>query len=170
MNSFFKPHPGSIPVKERRRSIFITGLVCCVLYILFLLSMQAFNLLHVTELRGVNYLILWMACIFQVRRWMKKRGTFVPFLQVLSSSLFTGIWSFALYCIFLSLYARYNPYLAGLFVEHAQGFGGDFPTIIVFFEGSGVSIIIAFINMQYFRRYEEGEVLPPNRTEHKKML
>ncbi|MGZ3866310.1 MAG: hypothetical protein ACXVOH_07130 [Bacteroidia bacterium] len=169
-NSFFKPRPGSIPVKERRKSIFFTGLTCCLLYIVFLLSMQQLNLLHVTELRAVNYLILFVACIMQIRHWMKKYATYVPFLQVLSSSLFTGIWSFALYCIFLSIYTRYNTYLGGLFVEHSRGFTGDFPSVIVLFEGAGVSIIIAFINMQYFRRYEEGEVSPPKRSEHKKIL
>ncbi|MGZ3862304.1 MAG: hypothetical protein ACXVPN_16775 [Bacteroidia bacterium] len=132
--------------------------------------MKQLNLLHVTELRGVNYLILFAACMIQIRHWMKKHGTYVPFLQVLSSSLFTGIWSFALYCIFLSIYTRYNTYLAGLFVEHARGFTGDFPSVIVLFEGAGISIIIAFINMQYFRRYEEGEVTPPKKTEHKKIL
>ncbi|HXB41860.1 MAG TPA: hypothetical protein VNZ49_15065 [Bacteroidia bacterium] len=138
----------------------MNGILCCVMYIVFLLLMQAFNLLHITQLRVVNYIILWLVCIYQVKKWITKNGTYVPFLQVLGATFFTGIWSFLLFSIFLFFYTRYNTYLAELFIKHTEGFTGDIPSVVILFEGSGVSIIVAFINMQYFRRYEEGETFP----------
>ena len=157
MNSFFKAKPGRIPVKQMRKSVFMYGIVCCIIYIAFLLLMKTMSLMHLTQLRYVNYLILFFACMYQIRSWMSKNATYVPFLHVFAASFFTGIWSFVLFTLFLVFYTRVDTQLAELFTQHAAAYSQDFPAIVIAFEGSAVSIIVAFINMQYFRRYEEGE-------------
>ena len=116
--------------------------------------------MRVTELRFVNYLILCLVCLYQIKHWIKQTGAFVPFLQVLGTVLFTGIWSFILFSVFLFVYTKYDQELSELFVRKTMGTFPAVPSIVILFEGAGASIIVAFINMQYFRRYEEGEKKP----------
>jgi len=157
MNSFFKSKPGVIPLSQMRKGVLVYGIVCCSMYIAFLLLMKTFNLIQITQLRMVNYLILGMVSVYQIKKWINKYGTYVPFLQVFGATFFMGIWSFILFTLFLFIYSRYDNHVAELFTQNSFGFTGDVPSIVILFEGSGVSIIIAFITMQYFRRYEEGE-------------
>ena len=164
MNSFFKPKPGRIPSSQVRMSIFMYGIACCIMYIGFLLLMKAFHLMEVTQLRAVNYVILFFACMHQIKRLINKNGTYVPFLQVFGASFFTGIWSFVLFTIFLHIYSGYDAQLAELFIKHAAPYSENIPAVVVAFEGSAISIIVAFINMQYFRRYEEGEATPVKKS------
>jgi hypothetical protein len=124
--------------------------------------MKIVGLLHVTELRMVNYVILCLVCLFEIRRWIKLRHNFVPFLQVFGTAFFTGLWSFLLFSAFCYVYSYYDAELRQLFFENTYGVFPNVPSIVLFFEGSAASIIVAFINMQYFRRYEEGEKNPKN--------
>jgi len=150
----------NISLSQMRNSILIYGTVCCIIYIAFLLLMKLFGLMRVTELRFVNYLILCLVCLYQIKHWIKQTGAFVPFLQVLGTVLFTGIWSFILFSVFLFVYTKYDQELSELFVRKTMGTFPAVPSIVILFEGAGASIIVAFINMQYFRRYEEGEKKP----------
>jgi hypothetical protein len=150
----------NISLSKMRNSVLLYGIVCCVVYIVFLLLMKLLGLMHITELRFVNYLILCFISLYQVKRWIKQTGAYVPFLQVLGTVLLTGMWSFILFSAFLFLYTRYDIELAELFVQKTKGVFPAMPSIVILFEGGGASIIIAFINMQYFRRYEEGEQSP----------
>jgi hypothetical protein len=145
-----------LPMNRMIRSVLIHGGICCVLYIVFMLIMRAAGLIHVTELRFVNYVILCLVCLFEIRTIIKRRETYVPFLQVFSTAFFTGLWSFFLFSIFLFVYAKFDTELNYLFRNQDVPVFKNFPSIFVFFEGSAISIITAFINMQYFRRFEEG--------------
>ena len=153
-------HEAKIPFAKVRNSIALYGTISCVLYIAFLLLMKMLNLMHITELRMVNYVILCLVCLFQIKRWVTKTGAYVPFLQVYLTALGTGIFSFALFSIFLFFYSRYDIELNELFIQNSGETLRTFPTVVVFFEGSAISIIVAFINLQYFRRFEEGEAEP----------
>ncbi len=152
--------PANISLSRMRDSVLVFGAISCVLYIAFLFLMKLFGLMHVTELRFVNYVILCFVGLYQIKRWIKQTGAYVPFLQVLGTVLFTGVWSFILFSVFLYIYSKYNLELAELFVNRTMGVFPTVPSIIILFEGAGASIIVAFINMQYFRRYEEGEKSP----------
>jgi hypothetical protein len=146
-----------LPMSKVRTTVLIYGTICCVLYIIFLLLMKAVGLMHVTELRMVNYVILCLMCLFEIRKWIRTRHTYVPFLQVFATAFFTGLWSFLLFSAFCYVYSNYDEELRRLFFENTYGVFPNVPSIVLFFEGSAASIIVAFINMQYFRRYEEGE-------------
>jgi predicted membrane protein len=98
--------------------------------------------------------------LYQIKKWIKETGSYVVFLQVLGTVFFTGLWSFILFGFFLYVYTLYDNELAQLFVQKSMGMFPAAPSIIILFEGAGASIIVAFINMQYFRRYEEGEKSP----------
>jgi hypothetical protein len=120
--------------------------------------MKMLNLMHVTELRMINYLILCLVCLYQIKRQVNKAGAYVPFLQVFFTTFFTGLFSFFLFSVFLFAYTRFDIELGELFVQHVPLSLRQLPTAVILFEGSAASIIVGFINLQYFRRYEEGEV------------
>lgn len=143
-----------------RSSILTYAGIACVTYIVFLLLMKMFNLMHITELRMVNYVLLCLLCIYQIKRWVNKTGSYIPFLQVFCTALFTGILSFMFFCAFLFVYTKFDTELNELFVQNAPETFRFLPSIVIFFEGSAASIIVALINLQFFRRYEEGEVSP----------
>jgi hypothetical protein len=153
-------HAAKISLTKMRNSIINFSLTLCILYIGFLLLMKLFGLMHVTELRMFNYVILCLVCIYQIKRWVHKTGAFVPFLQVFFTTLFTGVCSFLLFSAFLFVYTRFDVELNELFVQNTPVTFRLLPTAIILFEGSAASIIVALINLQYFRRYEEGEVSP----------
>jgi hypothetical protein len=147
-----------ISFSKMRNSILSYGFICCALYVVFLLLMKVFNLMHVTELRMVNYVILCLVCIYQMKRWIHKTGSYIPFLQVFFTAFFTGVASFVFFTAFLFAYTRLDAELNELFIQNAPDTFRFLPSIIILFEGSAISIITALINLQYFRRYEEGEV------------
>jgi hypothetical protein len=150
----------TISLSKMRNAALLYGTICCGLYISFLFLMKMMGLIMVTELRFVNYLILCLVGMYQISHWIKQTGAPVPFLQVLISVLCTGVWSFMLFSLFLYIYNRYDLEFAELFVKETRGVFPAMPSIVILFEGSAMSIIAAFINMQYFRRYEEGEKAP----------
>jgi len=152
-----KMSSSGVPISKVRSSVLVYGSLSCVLYIIFLLVMKAVGLLHVTELRFVNYVILFFVGHYAMRRWIKQEHTFVPFLQVIGTVFFIGFFSFFLFSVFLYVYSLYNVELSELFIQSTYGYFKQVPSIVILFEGSAASIIVAFINMQYFRRYEEGE-------------
>jgi len=150
--------PARIPTSKVRSSVLVHGLICCALYIGFLLLMKLVNLWHITELRFLNYVILFfIGGVYQIKKWIHERKAYVHFLQVFGTVFFTGIWSFFLFSIFLWIWGSYDQALSDLFSKHTSGFFLSVPYVAILFEGSAISIIVAFINMQYFRRFEEGE-------------
>ena len=152
--------PARIPMPKVRRSIVMWGALCCLFYIVFLFIMKFAGLMEVTGLRAVNYLFLFFVCFIGIKKWVSQTEHYVPFLTVFLTALLTGVFSFLLFCIFLMIYSRFDPELTDLFHRHAPDTLRSVPSALILFEGSAVSIITAFINMQYFRRYEEGEVSP----------
>jgi hypothetical protein len=159
--------PARIPTVKVRNSILMWAVICAVFYIVFLMIMKFTGLLQVTGLRAINYVALFVVTFMGIKRWVSQTEHFVPFLTVFVSTLFTGVASFALFCIFLVFYAESDPLLNDLFHQHAPDTLKSIPSALILFEGTAVSIVVAFINMQYFRRYEEGEVSPekkPHKT------
>jgi hypothetical protein len=149
-----------LPMRKIVRSVLVYGGISCVFYIAFMLLMKLVGLLVVTELRMVNYVILCLVCMYEIRQWIKNRETYVPFLQVFATAFFTGLWSFFLFSVFLFVYSKFDTQLNELFAQQPVQMFENFPSILIFFEGSAVSIITALINLQYFRRFEEGEESP----------
>lgn len=146
-----------LPIAKISKTVLVYGAISCTFYIVFMLIMKLLGFLQLTELRMVNYVILCLVCMYEIRKWVKRRETYVPFLQVFATAFFTGLISFFLFSVFLFIYSKFDMQLNELFRQQSMTLFNNVPSIIIFFEGSAASIIIAFINMQYFRRYEEGE-------------
>jgi hypothetical protein len=136
-------------------------------YIIYFLVMKALGLTHITALRAVNYLMLFAVCFYGIKKWVSQTGHFIPFLTVFATTFFTGIFSFLLFSVFLLYYSQFDSSFTQMMTSYVPAIFREIPSLIIFCEGAAVSIIIGFINMQYFRRYEEGEVSPEKEMHHK---
>ncbi len=144
--------------KELMKSVFLYAIINCVIFIVTVMAFKYLNLLHVWGLRITHYVIVIFVCLYQARRIIRKHGAYLPFLRAFSLSLFTGILAFALYGLFILLYSLFDPYLAKIFITDSQDDNILIPALIVFFEGSGASIIVALIVMIFAARFEDGEL------------
>lgn len=147
-----------ISATKMQKSIFKFAVIECAFYIAFALSFKFLNLLHIWGLSMVNYFVLAVISIFQVHSWIKRSGGYVPFLQAFFTALFTGSVSFVLFAIFILVYSFSDPYFAKLFITHTENTGRLIAPIVVFFEGTGASIIVGLISSFYAARYEDQEV------------
>lgn len=156
METLVDNKPAHIPDFRIRRGIFVVGTFCGLIYVAFFLVMASLGFMHITELRAFNFIVLFIASFLMIRKWVHDTHHFIPFLKVIGTVFFTGLWSFIVLSIFLTIYTWYNPELYDLFIRKTMGLIHSWPQFVVLFEGAAVSIVIAFILMQYFRRYEEG--------------
>lgn len=163
METLIDNKPARISDSKIRTGIFVVGTICGLSYIAFFLLMSALGLMHVTELRIFNYVVLVGATFLMIRKWITESRHYVPFLKVVSVSFFTGLWSFILMAAFLYFYSLYDRELYDLFMLKTAGTFNSWPQFVVLFEGAGVSIVTAFFMMQYFRRYEDGNPYPENK-------
>lgn len=155
--------PAYISDAKIRTGIFVVGTLCGLSYIGFFMLMKAFGLMHVTELRVFNYVVLVGATFLMIRKWIADTHHYIPFLKVVATSFFTGLWSFILLSAFLVLYSLVDRELYDLFLLKTGGTFDSWPQFVVLFEGAGASIVTAFFMMQYFRKYEDGHPYPENR-------
>jgi len=154
--------PAYISDSRIRTGIFVVGTLCGLSYIGFFLLMKVFGLMHVTELRVFNYVVLVGATFLMIRKWIAETHHYIPFLRVVAATFFTGLWSFVLLSVFLLLYSLYDVELNNLFLLKTRGTFDSWPQFVVLFEGAGASIVTAFFMMQYFRKYEDGHPYPEN--------
>ncbi len=136
-------------------SILLHGVLCAILYIVFLLIMKSISLMEVTGFRLFNYVILCLMGLYQINRWINQTGSYVPFLQVFFTVFFTGVLSFILFTVFLVIYSKYNIHMQELFVKKVSGAFTTVPFVVILLEGISMSTLIALINMQYFLKYEK---------------
>ncbi|MGZ4041942.1 MAG: DUF4199 domain-containing protein [Bacteroidia bacterium] len=148
--------PVDMSIIKTRNETLLYGVICCTCCIIFLLVMKYMNSLEHSGFRLVNYLIILLVTFIQVRTKIKQKGEYIPFLQVFSTVFFTGTLSSVLFSVFLFVYAFFDPLLSKLLIHNAPEFLRAAPAIVLLFEGTGVSIIIALINMVYFTKFEEN--------------
>jgi hypothetical protein len=160
METYVDDKPAMISDSRIRAGIFAVGSLCGLSYIVFFLIMKALNLVHITELRVFNYVVLVAATFFMLRKWVMESHHYIPFLKVVGAAFFTGLWSFILFSVFLIIYTHFDYELYNLFLLKTHGTFDTWPEFVVLFEGAGASIVTAFFMMQYFRRYEDGHPFP----------
>jgi hypothetical protein len=149
--------PANIPFSRLVPSILLFAAIACVEYILLLVLMQQLGLVQIVELRMINYVLLSLTTIYEVKRLMKQNGGYFRFLKVLMITMLTGSVSFALFSLYLFAYSYFDKAFFEMLQKHSPGAIRSIPALIVLFEGIGVSVIVGFINMQYFLRYETPE-------------
>jgi len=140
---------------KMKKSIAVFALINFVVYVLLFFIFRAFGLLHLSGLRMLNFVTLGLICCYQVSHWVKQGGGYLPFLESFVTGFITGTFSFVLFAIFIFLYSLSDPYFAKLYFNEPDGTLKIVPSIILFFEGSGGSLIIGLITMMYSEQYKE---------------
>src|SRR5580693_9749395 len=107
-----------ISFSKMKKNIFIFGVINCIVYIVLIMLFRFFNLLHIGGLSMIDYVTLCLISLYQIHRWIKQTGGYVPFLQVLCTIFFTGLLSFILLGGFIFAYSLVDPYLAELYFTH----------------------------------------------------
>lgn len=125
---------------------------------LLLMFFKYLNLLHVYGLSLVNFALLFLISILQFKLQIKKSGGYIPFLQSFFTTFFTGTVAYVLFAAYLFLYAMLDPYTAELYLPTSGEAGVLTHFVILFFQGSGGSMIVALATSFYTARYEDGEV------------
>lgn len=162
METYVDNKPAVLPDSKIRNGIFVVGSLCGLSYIGFFLLMRELGLMHVTELRVFNYIVLVGAVFVMLRKWVMETHHYIPFLKVVGAAFFTGLWSFIVFSLFLVIWTNYDYELYNLFLKKTHGTFDTWPEFVVLFEGAGASIVTAFFMMQYFRRYEDGRPYAEN--------
>jgi len=147
--------------RSLKRTIIIHGVLAAISYIAFFLIMRAFNLLHVTELRFVNYAILGFVSYHALSDIRKTAR--LNYFQDFGAAFMVGIVSFLLLAIFLYIYLMIDASFSEYVTSTAMGGGDASPTspseisIMLFFEGSAMSAVITLCVMQLFKRFLDKE-------------
>lgn len=150
-------HAARISFTTMRNSILLYGALNCVVYILLFLLFRLLGWLDIFGISMVNYLTLFFLLMLQFHRQIRKAGGFIPFLEVFFAAMATGTVSFFLFAGFVFFWSIADPWGAGQYVADAGLPGKILPFVILFFEGSGGSIIVALAITFYTGRYEDGE-------------
>jgi len=139
-----------------KKKILVFGILNCVVYIILFMSFRCFNLLQFSGLRMLNYVSLFLISLYQIKRWVKQIGTYIPPLQAFCAIFFTGSWSFMLFSGFIFVYSLFDPYVTELYFN-TYGQLQSWSALLIFFEGVAGSMVITMITMMYSNRYENGE-------------
>lgn len=148
-----------ITIFKARKTILLFSAINLAFFIGFMMLVKYTGLLHVTGLRTVNYLFLTVFSLIHVKRLIKIYNGYIPFLQVIGLTFLTGTISFCLFSIFIFLYSFVDPYLNSLYIMDTEGMSSLVPPLLVFFEGSGVSIIVGLIAMIYSEKFSDKETV-----------
>jgi len=143
------------PLKTKHK-IIVFGVLNCAVYIILFMFLRCFNLMHFSGLRMLNYVSLFLISLYQINRWVKQIGTYIPSLQAFSAIFFTGSLSFLLFSGFIFIYSLFDPYLTESYFN-TYGELHSWSALLIFFEGVAGSVIIAMVAMMYSDRYEDGE-------------
>lgn len=146
-----------ISFSKLKKNIFLFGIINCAIFIVLFLSFKYLNFRDITGLRLINYFALTIISLYQIHRLVKLKHGYIPFLNTFCLIFFTGTWAFMLFSAFIYVYSWLDPYLHELFIMDSNSQNKLVAAMLVFFEGSGGSIIIALIAMFYAGRYQDGE-------------
>ena len=143
-------------LKIKKNILFFAALNFAVYVILFL-GFKYFNLLNITGLRMVNYITLTLISLYQIHAITKSKNGYIPFLKSYIITFVTGTLSFMFFSIYIFIYSWLDPLLYELFIMDANGESKIISAMLIFFEGSGGTIIISLIAMFYSGRYQDNE-------------
>lgn len=141
-----------------RNSILLFGAINCIIYILLFLLFRLLGWLDVFGISMVNYVTLFFVSMLQFRHQIVRFRGFIPFLEVFFAAMITGTVSFVFFAAFMFAWGFSDPRGVGQYVADAGLPGKVLPFVILFFEGSGGSLIVALAVTFYTARYEDGEV------------
>jgi len=138
---------------DMKKNILVFSIINFVIYVLLFILFRSLNLLHLSGLRMLNYVTLGIVSCYQIDRWTKRGGPYLPFLKAFLRASITGTISFIFFAIFIFIYAKTDPYFTSLYFDDSHTTNKFIPFIIIFFEGSAGSVIVGLIVGIYSEKY-----------------
>lgn len=135
------------------------GLLIAAALILYFFLMQLLGLLHITELRFLNGLIMAVGVVLAIKTYKAVSEESFGYFKGLGAGIITAVTGTVLFAAFMVIYAR----IAGdemIEMLTAERYFGErveaTPGIVIFsvlmLEGLISGFLISFIAMQYFKR------------------
>ncbi len=141
---------------KTKKNIIFFGILNCIVYIILFMAFKWLDLLHFSGLRMLNYVTFFILSLYQIRRWTKQAGGYIPSFQAFTAIFFTGALSFMLLAGFIFAYSLYDHYITELYFN-TYGKLSSISSALIFFEGLAGSLIVALVAMMYSDRYKDGE-------------
>lgn len=141
-----------------RNAILLFGALSCMVYVALFVLFNWLGWLAVFGISMVNYVALFFVLLWLFRWQIRRSRGYIPFLEVFFTAMATGTVSFVLFAAFVFAYSWVDPQGAGAYVAETGTPGRFLPFVILFFEGSGGSLIVALAVTFYAARYEDGEL------------
>ena len=130
------------------------GLMTTVWLIAYFLIMKLVGLVHILELRTLNFVFLVGGIYLAIRRY-KKHNDSTTYLQGIGIGLLTSAVAVLPFALFIFIYLQLDQGLLNYIIEQDQ-FGQHLNSyilsFIVAFEGFFSGMILTFIIMQYMKR------------------
>jgi hypothetical protein len=142
---------------DMKQSVILFALANFVIYLVLFFIFRTLGLLHMSGLRMLNYVPLTLMCCYQIKRIVRQRNEFLPFLQAFILAIVTGTGSFIAFAIFIFIYSKLDPYFSGLYFSDPNGAVRLTPFIVLFFEGSAGSIIVGLVAAMYSEKFADND-------------
>lgn len=132
------------------------GLLIFACLIVYFLLMKYFNLIHIVELRALNFFILLGGIFFTFRYYRLKAKKEIEYLPGLLLGCFISAVSILLFALFVGLYFSLIDPLLLLELKGNSPMMGEYITplsmvITIIIEGMCSGLIISFSFMQYYQ-------------------
>ena len=133
------------------------GVLICISFIIYFMSMKYFNLIHFAELRFLNIFILITGLILTLRYYRQKTNILnIAYFDGFLLGIITAIASHLFFAVFIYIYFHTNPesllVLKGNTVMMGSGsLTPAYAAATVVIEGTFAGLIISFAIMQYYK-------------------
>lgn len=135
------------------------GLLTAAGLILYFFLMKILGLIHITELRFLNGLIMAVGVVLAIRSYKALTGGNISYLKGLGTGIITAVTGTVLFAAFMVAYASIAGDAMTEMLTAERYFGERVeatPGIVIFsvlmLEGLISGFLISFIAMQYFKR------------------
>jgi hypothetical protein len=132
------------------------GLVTCGVLIAYFLFMKLVDLIQITELRGLNIIILAGGVFYVYHHHRKQTHSNLEYFKGLLLGIFTTLYAVIPFSLFVFLYFwKLDPYLITTLKSHTLFMGmvitPEIATESILIEGIVSGVLLSFIMMQYYR-------------------
>lgn len=132
------------------------ALIAAAGYVVIFAVMRILNLHIIPELRGLNYILLFIVAAFAIKTYKEDSQNQMSYLEGFLTGLFVAKVSFAVFAILMYVYLKFIDRVFLQFIVDYSPMGINLTplsaALLIFFEGQAIGIITALILMQYFKK------------------
>lgn len=132
------------------------GLIATAGYVVIFIVMRIFNLHTIPELRGLNYILLFVVSAMAIKTYKEDSQNQMSYLEGLLTGFFVSAISFTIFPLLFYVYLKFFGWEFMQFIIDYSPFGIELTplsaVLLLFFEGHAIGIVTTLILMQYFKK------------------